>query len=396
MTQKQGKLFTRDYIFLLLCTFFAAMTHQLFLSVFPIYVVELGGNHALTGAMITGQVIAGTVTRIICGPLQDKFGRKKLLILGAVLFVLNTAAYIFARDLPAVFLLRVLNGVSQGIFFGSAGTIVADIVSEDRLVDGIGYFGITGTLAAAFSPSIGLFLLQSYGSEKMFLFASITAVISMIFPLLINKKYGVADKAPKLEAQPKSHINLKAFIEPAVFAPALVSFFIVFVNSAATNFLAACGVERGLENVALFFTFSSGAMIVVRLITGKLTKKMGLPIMILVGCLAVVASNALIAVAYSLLPIILAGILTGLGMGIVSPLLNSVVFSTVDVKRRGVANSNYLLVNDIAQGLGGSAWGISAQHAGYTATYFLSAVMALVGTGLHGLLLAPKIKKKDE
>lgn len=376
------------------------MTHQLFLSIFPIYITDLGGSHTLTGAMITGQVIAGAVTRLVCGPLQDRFGCRKLLIAGAFLFAFNIITYMFTTNLTVIFVLRVFNGVSQGIYFGSAGTIVADIAAPDRLVDGVGFFSISGTLAAAFSPAMGLYLLQNHGSRAMFGFAASAAFISTVFPLLINKKYGSVDKCkPQVASKgspnkPGNSLTATSFIELSILAPAAVSFFIVFANSSATNFLASLGVERALDGIGLFFTFNSVAMIIIRLIAGKLNRKFGASTMILSGCICLIVANLLIVIAHSTLPLVIAGILTGLGMGVVSPLLNSIVFQIARPERRGVANSNFLLVNDIGQGLGGSLWGTISQYKGYAATYFLSAVCVFIAGLTHKLFLFPKIKKQ--
>ena len=388
----QHKLFSKDYIFLLSCVFFAAITHSLFISLFPIYILELGGNHALTGAMITGQVIAGTITRLVCGPLQDRFGRRKLLIAGAFLFALNIFAFVFTVSLPVIFFFRVLTGVSQGIYFGAAGTIVADITPSDRLVDGIGFFSVMGPLAASFSPAIGLYLFQHYSSAVMFSFASASALVAALFPLLIAKKYGEAVHLHHEEKQPKVKLALSSFLEFSILPPALVSFFILFANSSVTNFLAACGVERGLGSIGIFFTCNSTTMIIVRLLAGRVTRKTGEITMIWAGCVLLTASSLLIAFAHSTGPIIAAGILTGAGMGIVTPILNSLVFKFAEPRRKGVANSNYLLANDMGMGLGASFWGTTSQYSGYTVTYALSAVCVITSGFIHRFFLSPRIK----
>lgn len=314
-------------------------------------------------------------------------------MIGGILFALNTIAYSFVSNMAGIFVLRVLNGVSQGIYFGAAGTIVADIVPKERLVDGIGYFGIASSLAVAITPVFGLFLFQNYGSSVLFAFASLSAVIGALFPLFVKTKHvrvtqGQAEK-PKEKGIPK----LSSLIEVSVLVPAVVSFFIIFGNSAVLNFLTSCGIARGIEGVGLFFTFHSASMIVIRIFTGKLSKKFGSVFLLTAGSVLLAAAFAIIAFAQTVLPVILAGILAGAGFGIVSPLLNALVFEIASPERKGVANSTYGLFNDIGNGIGGSFWGGVSQFSGYTVTYLMSAACVAIGGALHLRFLRPKIKE---
>ena len=391
------KLWTKDYFCVLLTTFFAAITHNIFLSIFPLYVNSIGGNNALSGAMITGHVAAGTVTRLVCGKLQDRYGRKRVLVAGAFLFLLNTAAYLFVTDMAALFALRVFNGVSQGVYFGAASTIVADIAPPDRLVDGIGYFSIAAAVATAVSPMLGLWVFQNFGSLPLFLIASVSAAVGAAFPLFIRTQ-GHSEAAPRqavLKPEKKGMGPVASVIELSVLAPALVSFFITLGSSSISNFLASCGVERGIENVSLYFLLNSITMISTRLFTGKLVKRFGEIKLIFAGAGLFLAALVLVAFAHTTVPVAVSGILAGFGLGVATPLINSLVFRFAPEEKRGVANSTFGLFGDLGSGLGGAVWGGVTQYAGYTAAYLLSAVSVLAGGALHGVFLAPKLMKID-
>ncbi|WP_041137937.1 MFS transporter [Beduini massiliensis] len=387
----QIKLWTKDYLCVLFTTFFAAVTHNIFISIFPLYVVEIGGNNALAGAMITGLVIASTITRLICGSLLDRYGRRKMLIIGGFLFALNTIAYNFVSTIPGLFMLRIFNGISQGIYFGAASTMVADIVPEDRLVDGIGYFGIAGSLAAAFAPMIGLEIFQNLGASNLFLFVSFFATIGALFTLWIKSDF-IPVVGKKENHDGFKVPKLSMLIEFSVLVPAVISFFITFGNSSVANFLAACGIERGITSISLFFMVNSISMIVIRLFTGRLTHRYGLSRLIFTGAILVGIGFVMIAFAYDTFMIIVAGILCGIGMGITTPLLNAMIFKIADPQRKGVANSTFALFGDIGNGIGATVWGTLSQYSGYTITYLVSAVCIVFAIVIHLMKLIPKIK----
>ncbi len=166
------KLWNKDYILLLICCLSAAVTNTFFISVFPVYVIDSGGDTAAIGAMATGLVVASIVTRTVFGNLQDKFGRRTIMLIGAVLYTINTAAYIFLKDITALYVLRFMNGITQGIYFGAANTFVADLVPDDKLVEGIGYFSLMGSMTLLFVPTISTLLYNSFGSVPVFVLAS--------------------------------------------------------------------------------------------------------------------------------------------------------------------------------------------------------------------------------
>lgn len=392
-------LWTKDYVFILLTTFCAAVVDMIFISILPIHVVDIGGTNAIAGAMITGLVAAGMITKLVSGRLMDLYGRRRILYIGCIMYAINIILYNFAFDIQTLFVLRIISGISQGLYFGSVATIVADIVPADRLIDGIGYFGIAASLAGAFAPMIGLAIFNSMGSAALFVFASVFAVIAAVLALLVKSNY-VPSNLSKIrlnsdtwpEGSKIKDAGIFKFIELSIMVPALIAFFIMFGNSAVSNFLASCGVERGIEGISLFFTMSSIAMIIVRLFNGKLASKFGSFRVILVGMILLIAAYIIIAFSYGTALIIVAGILSGLGFGISMPLLNATIYDMVGPERRGVASSTYGLFGDAGNGIGASFWGATSQLGGYTLTYMLSSVCIVISALIHTFVLRAKIK----
>ena len=57
---------------------FASVTDSTLINVLPVYMQDTVGSNLATGWMITGLTVASMVTRLVCGPLTDQFGRKRL------------------------------------------------------------------------------------------------------------------------------------------------------------------------------------------------------------------------------------------------------------------------------------------------------------------------------
>ena len=80
-------LFTRKFISLWLfqaATFFSAF--QL-LPVIPLRIVDLGGSKATAGLFLFVYTFASAFSAPVMGSIADRFGRRRMLVLASVLFV---------------------------------------------------------------------------------------------------------------------------------------------------------------------------------------------------------------------------------------------------------------------------------------------------------------------
>lgn len=373
------KLWSRNYILLLATTFFAATTFTIFTAIFPLYIVDIGGDITLAGMMTTGLTFAIIITRFFTGFLADKFTSQKLIIVGSSLFAINIIAYIFINDLTGIFILRILNGISQGLYFGAAGILIADIVHQSRLVDGIGYFGISASVSAAVAPTIGLTIFDNLGAQATFIFISVTAIIGALLTLLMK-----AEKQEVVqEVKAKQPLGIHSFLELSVIIPALIYFFIMFSLSSVTNFITAFSVERQIANISLYFLFNNIAIIIMRAINGKLVDCFGFDKLIIFGSTVFAVAFVGIAFSHTTFMIICAGILAGIGNGIVYPLMNTIMFTIAPPERKGVASATYSIMGDTGNGIGATIWGATSEYISFTLTYLLSSVGMCVALAIY-------------
>ncbi len=181
------KLWNKNYILVLTVCALAAFTHNAFTTMFPIYVLDIGGSNKDTGLMMAALTVAGMVTRLFAGRLIDSWGRKKTFVLGSILFTLNTLGYCFVTNMTGIYILRFMNGVTQGIYFSPPATIIADNTPEDKLVDAMSYFGIASSIAIAIAPTAGSVIYASIGPVAFFAVSSVFAALSALCCLFIKE-----------------------------------------------------------------------------------------------------------------------------------------------------------------------------------------------------------------
>jgi MFS family permease len=386
----KSKLWSREFIFLLVIVFTAAINYNIFISVFPLYVLGSGGNNVDVGNMSTVLTLSYSITMFFVGPLLDRFGRKKILIIGSILFTISTVGFAVFTDITSMYILRLINGISQGLYFLASGTFVADVLPEDRMVEGIGIYSISNYFASAFAPMLGIFIYNSYGGATVFVTAAIASGLGMFLCFIIKQKY-TGSKGVSSNGTGR-HISIRTFIEPAVFLPSLIMFILFIGNSSVSSFITAFGKERSIENISLYFTFLSIFTILTRLFSGKLVSKFGISHLIAAGIFICSISYLIIAFSYSIPLIIVSAILCGFGFGICFPLISATIYRMVSPDRKGVANSTFSLVGNLGSALGAAIWGMISQSSGYTLVYIFSAVAALLAVVLHMTAFDPQFK----
>ena len=382
----------------MLSNFSAAFSHSAFATIIALYVNDIGGNNRIAGMMAGGMTLVMMLTRPLVGNLLDRVGRRPIIILGGFLFAFNTVAYLFAASLGVLIVIRMIHGFSQAFYTVSTTTIVADVVPEERMVDGLGYYGISSSISGALGPMTGLTIYQTFGSTVLFAMMSVFALLGAFAAMMIRTQY-----KPRLRNDPQAisasrrgfPASLLGLIELTTFAPGLIHMCIAFSYSSVGTFLTTCGQARGIASISLYFTVCSCAMIATRLIAGRLTQKFGFSRVIFAGLAMMITSMLCIAFAHALPPVILAGALYGLGNGLVTPILQVLVFRLCAPDRKGAANATYGLFNDVGSGLGGTAWGYATLGIGYTGTYLAAACCLSTTVLIHQFSLRRKIREKS-
>ena len=83
------RIWTKDFIFVCLSNFFVALNFYILATAFPLYVKDiLNGNEQQMGLAITIYSIGIVLIRPFSGQWVDRFGKKKMAVVGLVIFLI--------------------------------------------------------------------------------------------------------------------------------------------------------------------------------------------------------------------------------------------------------------------------------------------------------------------
>src|SRR5262245_38011611 len=123
----------------------------------PTIVSELGGT-SLYVWVVTAYLVPATVTLPIYARLSDRHGRRALLLIGMVLFLLGSALSALSQNMGELIAFRALQGTGAGALEGLSFILVTDLFQGRRSAAFQG--AMAGLMAVSFiaGPLIGGFL----------------------------------------------------------------------------------------------------------------------------------------------------------------------------------------------------------------------------------------------
>ncbi len=152
----------------LLLTIMLAMLDQLVVSTaLPRIVGDLGGVTHLSW-VVTAYVLATTVTTPLYGKLGDLHGRKRLLMIAIVVFLIGSALSGLSQSMDQLIAFRAVQGLGAGGLLTGALATIGDLVSPRERGQYMGYMMGAMTLAMIAGPLVGGYITDNLSWRWIF------------------------------------------------------------------------------------------------------------------------------------------------------------------------------------------------------------------------------------
>lgn len=372
IAEPRQRLWTLNYVIALLgaFTFFGSFFYLL--SVLPDYIDEIGGAAWQVGLIVGAFGILPIVVRPLAGRWADRGRRRRMMFVSLVLFTLSWALMVLAEDVWSLFVLRMLQGIPLSMFPTSSGSLVAEIVPLRRRGEGLGFLGVSTSAAQMIFPTVGVLVASQWGFDAIFIVASATSAITIVSVLFLREP--VPHPVTTGGEQP-------VLVPRRAIFPMLIFMTMTFAWSASATFLPLLSKQRDLGNVGLYFLAGGAASMVMRPFAGKISDRVGRVAVIVPGLLVFAVGMWTLAQAQSLAVMLLAGGLSGMGLGIAHTALIALAIDSVAATQRGGATAIFQLAWDIGGLSAGVGLGLVATALNLELVFWLSAALLLVGTG---------------
>lgn len=185
-----------------------------YLPSFPAIAADLHASPVQMQQTLSAYMGGFALMTLVYGPLSDAFGRRPVMMVSTMVFLLSSVASMFAGSIEALIALRGVQGLAAagGLVVGRAVVRDAFDGSEARRV--MSNIIVIFLVAPAFAPVIGGALQQSLGWHSTFGFLALLAALMLLLirfalpetlprehrqsghPVAIARMYGMAIKRP--------------------------------------------------------------------------------------------------------------------------------------------------------------------------------------------------------
>ena len=349
MNRRTAKILNRDFVLTLSAQFTLSFVYYILIPTLPIYLSKIGSTKVEIGILIVMLNLSCLVLRPFVGRALVKIPEVTFMIAGAILFAVASAGYLFALPFWPLLAVRMLQGIGLAFFWTAAVTLIANVSPEARLGQSISYYFMAGNFALVLAPSFGMFLINSFNFNLLFLFCTALSLFSL--PIITRLRRRQADPLERLTTTAGPFLNRTAL------SPAIVAFMADMIFGALTAFFPLYALKHGMANPGLFFGTFAITVIVSRALGGRIFNLRDRESVIL-PCIALIIIAVSILFLFKTLPMFLvAAVIWGIGVAFLFPVLTAYTLDLTPASR-GPAMGTFMALVDLGLGLGPVIMGI--------------------------------------
>lgn len=187
--QPQSKNAARERIAifsaLALVLLLASLDQTIVSTALPTIVGDIGGLSHLSW-IVTAYLLATTIVVPLYGKLGDLFGRRIVLQVAVIIFLVGSALCGIAQNLPELIAFRILQGLGGGGLIVTAMAVIGDVVPPRERGRYQGFFGGVFGLSTVLGPLIGGFIVGNASWRWIFL---INLPFGLLALIVINRTF---------------------------------------------------------------------------------------------------------------------------------------------------------------------------------------------------------------
>jgi len=316
---------------LVLATSVGSLAMNVFLPSLPGMARYFQTDYAYVQLAVSLYLGATAVLQLLIGPASDRFGRRPLMLVCFLVFLIGTVAAIFAPTIEILLGCRVLQAFAvAGVVLSRA--IVRDTVGASEAASRMGYITMGMAVVPMIGPMIGGFLDEIYGWKAAFVLTLAFGVVAfavVYFDLGETNRRRTSGLAAQFATYP-ALLRSPLFWSYSLTAAFTSGAFFAFIGGGplvATDMLGLAPSGYGV-----YFGIISAGYIVGNFLSGRFSGRVGVNRMTLAG--GVIASvGVLISICLFALglyhPLSLFGpaLFLGVGNGITLPNANAGIVS---------------------------------------------------------------------
>lgn len=353
---------------------------------------ELGIRAAVLGTLITAYSLNVGIFAVIAGPISDRIGRRRILIIGTAIMTAALVLHGFVVGYKSFLAVRVVAGMAGGVLSGAAVSYIGDYFPYQRRGWATGWVMSGAAVGQIIGIPLGVVLAGRFGFRTPFyVFAATMAMTVALLWLRVPQPSVRRSTSLTLRGAASDYVEMLR--RPEVAAAAL-AFFLMFLGVSLYVVYLPTWLETALSatpnQIATLFLVGGVANVITGPQAGRLSDRIGRKGMVITSCvgLSMVMAGTVPLVtslwwAYPLFFVTM--VLVAMRVSPFSALLTALV----EDERRGSLMSLTVALGQLGFAAGAAVAGILYAGAGYASNTVIAA-SSVLGMGLVVALWVPE------
>lgn len=236
---------------------------------------DFGTNEKAVAFTLTSYFIGIAAGQLIYGPIVDKYGRKKPLIFGLLVYSIAALGCSLSPDIESMTLMRLLQALGGCVGMVASNAIISDVFESHQRAKAFSSLMLVMGVAPLIAPSIGSFLVEQLDWRYIFYFLTFFSalVIALIFFFLPETSRYMHSNPLKPEKIAKEYLEIlknKTFLSYTLAGSVSMSVLYAYISSASFIFLTLYGLDK--STFSIVFAVNAAGFISGSYLNGVMTR----------------------------------------------------------------------------------------------------------------------------
>ena len=365
--------------------------HGIIFPFIPLLAEKMGAGPTTIGFIVGSFSLIAVFLSIPLGGLVDRFGVKRLLVLGVCCNIVNAAILIRTNTVSMLIIAQLIAGIAFLLYVVASQAFVSRLTDASQREKGFGWLAFGASAGNSVGPILGGILVGRFDYPVAFWVVLALSSTGLMLLGLEDTKESIATKSSYNPVQDARQAGLLA-MDPKVLMTLIFTFAIVFAANLRASFLPVLLRGEGLTEftvgvlISIFAIMSTG----IRLIFGRLLDTFNRKKILAMSMLAIIIAVGLLPSVVSVAGFVILISLFGLGFGMTQPISMVMIADLTNPDQSGLAMGLRFTAIMLAGLLSPIFLGLIIETIGLSPAFYVAALIVALA-GIRMFIIRPDL-----